>query len=376
MRDWLEHVAPLQSVLARHGFDRDDPRSSLAQSPLKLEHSRPYRLLLATPILAGAAAGITGAPWPVFVLVIVAATIAMPLYYLRPSWRIEIRLDSVRCAQAAAVVKLPWRVLDQTGTPLIDSWDRRMVLPIKPDAVAELELWRDGLRCSQGSLVQTRQAKVLDAAKVAIKGAYGIDPDELASFVLWLASILAPDAGSDPSERMATGESPELSLSEHGKGSPRWMTLDLSRLELPAACCGCGQTGFEWRQIEAVNLWLFALTATQYRSSIYMSVPVCNRCWRLHKKWKWALAGIAGIVGGVAALLMALTGGVTNVIVVLLIIASGFVVFGLFGFAIGESTRRPAKIASYSKRKSTVRVFFRNDSYRESASALQRAGVE
>jgi hypothetical protein len=279
-----------------------------------------------------------------------------------------LREDGVEFRERRRVVRCPWALFNAPGNPF---WGEmgEMILPVSTSAVPYVELLEHGIVLAQGAQVRRGTVRFPSGDRVVLTGSYEIESTVLGGLLLHLGRTL----GTKPLEGWAPPEAfPAEAPAGAGATADGWISLRLTNLSFPPACCGCGQTPDKTLPVIAhgANHHLIALLSLGHVHAGYlaMSLPVCKACLQDNRRRGWRLRCWSVAAGLLFAVLVSFSLYPVLDEVGRVAIFIPACIFGpLLGFGLGEILvdRRcsPVTGARYSKRRNNVRLRFRNQDY-------------
>jgi hypothetical protein len=237
----------------------------------------------------------------------------------------------------------------------------------------------------QGVQLKTPLLRFQNGREAVLLPQFGAPAEEVGRLLLHLGRALGHrlPAESVPAEAYPSPDTAESALCSDQKNG--WITVSLTALKFPRACCNCGvSTDQMWslwagsRQVEGLG------GLTHYHEKITVHVPICGPCLREVKlrKGHGRLVGAGiGLAVAVVGTLLVLPWRPADLVHVFLFGALAAFLVTLAGFLIGAvaaNRRLPVRAARYSGSKNTVALWFRRPAYADAVRALmqdQRAPV-
>jgi hypothetical protein len=364
---------PVEAVIPNYADLLQRPHDTLAGQEVRIGPAPRYGIALFATLLAPVvplfflrswdwqAAGIAWAVGAAFGV----------LLLLAPGTSLVLRKDGVEFRERNRVVWCPWALFDAPGNPFT-SEGGALSLPVAARAVPYVELRKDDLPVAHGMQIKRGTFRFPSADRVVLTGSYEIDAQALGGLLLRLGRTL----GTKPLEGWAPPEAFPAEAPAAGAvaGPDGWVTLRLTNLSFPPACCLCGQPTPKTLLVIAHGPahWLIALLSLGHVHAGYLevSVPFCADC-KAESDRRWWRTALLSTAGGLALGVLVALGlypvldDVGRVAVFIPACLFGPLVGGGIGVLTADWRCPPVRGARYSKRRNTVRLRFRNPEYAE-----------
>lgn len=281
--------------------------------------------------------------------------------------RLGIHPEGVEVRHFDRAIWCPWALFNTEGAPFVpetDSPRMGLVVPINPEAIPFLELRRHDATVAYGAQATGPQLLLNGRGEAVLPGRYELAARDLGELLLQLGRRLGRELpkGAPPREAYAAPRDEALA-SAPGPGG--WITVPLSQVAFPSACCACGQdTDTTLPLIIQTGAGRVAGALVSEARRFELAVPLCDDCRRRYREGQQR-GGIVGMALGAlagAALVRFLAGDVLGQIVPLV---GGLTGGALIGYMLGIilGVRRPLDIGGYSPTRNTISLRFRNPDY-------------
>lgn len=225
--------------------------------------------------------------------------------------------EGVRFIYRNCEISCPWSLFAAQGEPIHDGMF--LVLPTSADAIDDVELRQHGQVLQSGSGVQWDAFTFLGDTQLKLRNTLQLAPPTLGMLLQELAFattqvqtvVATAPVGTPATTRppVSALEAPahwtkdlNLGVVENG----RTITLPVTRLQFPPACCCCDKPTGEQARIGARGRYFFFRT----RSFLDFNIPCCRKC-RLRetiKAWAGGLIGLGVVLVGAFAIVVAIMG--------------------------------------------------------------------
>jgi hypothetical protein len=272
----------------------------------------------------------------------------------------------------------PWAVFNTPGQPYSPGYGR-VVLPVARAAAGLVVARRHESILAEGNHVDTPQLRFRSANEALLRALYVVNAAELGKVILHLGRILGQaEPGRKPPADYSAVEiaEPEPVVVEHGG----WITVRITRLQFPSACCDCGTTTTARQKVRCFEPFfgLGRLLNPMGRESVHLWIPVCHACQtenhRRERRAAWyaqSLVLVAIVLTFVLVVLMP-----ANPFFGLLFVATVLLAPGLgltVGYRIGQARGMPVQLRNYAPEKGTIALRFRNAHFGERLVETMRA---
>jgi hypothetical protein len=298
-----------------------------------------------------------------------AASIYVMLRWVRGG-EVTLRENEVELSYRGTVVVCPWALFHTAGQPFNPDPDR-IVLPVVAAAVPLVQARRDGDVVAEGLRVNTPQLWFRSPGEMALRALYEVNALELGKVLLHLGRILGTAAvGTTPALDFPVTETAEPGPARADRGG--WLTVSLTRLTFPPACCQCGAATRGRQKFLAAEAFfdLSRLAHPTRSASVPVWVPVCYACQTANNQ-KLNRAILNGLGAGVVLIFVAAfalllwPANLLLVLVFALSVVLGPLLGTLVFYQLGKERVMPVEVGSYSPRRGTVAIRFRRQEYSE-----------
>ncbi len=293
-----------------------------------------------------------------------------------------LRSEGVDICYRDTVVFCPWAAFNVEGRAFVpggDSPSAGLTLPLATEALAFVELRRDGTPIAHGAEVKAVQWYVIGVDTVVLPARYEVKAGELGELLLMLGRRLGREMpkGLPPPEAYPRAGRDDLALAPDGNG---WIAVHLTRLAFPPRCCDCGERTQRTKNFtldaRGDKLMGLFLPASQ---PLELAVPVCDDCQRRMRddQHRGSLRGMqfGSLLFCLLAMLLAWNGGWRDRSLLLVVALAALSVGGIVGFLLGSLASRhsPVEMKGYSPSRGTLQVRFRHPEYAAQVLAAMRS---
>jgi hypothetical protein len=314
----------------------------------------------------------------VFMAVLPAAGMSLMVRWVRGGEMI-LRENAVELKYRGTVVVCPWAVFRMAGQPFSPAPDR-IVLPVVAAAVPLVQASRDGDVVAEGMRVASQQLWFRSPGEAVLRALYEVNALELGKVLLYLGRILGSDtpAAGRALDFPLTEVIEEVPARSHSGG---WLTVSLTRLVFPPACCQCGAATRGRQKFMASESFfsLGRLTHPTRNETVPVWVPVCYACQTANNR-KLNRAVLNGLGAGAVLIFVAATAlflWPANLLLVLAFILSvllGPLLGTLIFYQLSKKRVMPVQLADYSPRRGTVCMRFRRAEYGQQVLSTMEGG--
>lgn len=361
---------PLDRVLPDLDQLLDDPHAYLSEAPLAFGPRRMYGLafLFALPgIILLALCLVDGKPDGERISMGIGFLLGASVWFgwslLMRGHELVLYPDGIEVIYRDTTVWAPWALFHVEGRPFVPDSDTGLTVPVNPKMVPYVQLRRDNLVLAWGMQVKGPQWFFTGRDEVALPARYEIAAGDVGELLLVLGHRLGSEA-----PRITLPPEAEIAPPKQPPPDPTgWITLPLTRLQLPPCCARCTGPRDDTLQVQvyARGDWILGLLLGGMRA-VAVSVPVCEPC----KEYIVQGQRVGGVIGlglgaGVGTALgvglgLWLTEGQS--LAVWLGAFIGFFFGSLVGSTLGMwvSGRMPIRVRHYSPSRGLVAVRFEN----------------
>ena len=356
----------------------DDPHAYLSEAPLAIGPLSVHRLgmLFAIPgiVLLGWAIWL-GNPCDERVLLGTGLLIGSSVWFY---WSLRLRghelvcyPDGVELVYLNTSIWAPWALFHhgegevRPFVPPSDSPAAGLTLPINPEALPYVELRRNGVAVAWGRQAVGPQWQYTANDEVVLPARYQIAAEDIGELLLVLGNRLGKELPRTPVVKpLEEIDVPPVVTQDAGG----WITLPLTRLQLPPCCARCGgpqDVILGLRVLASGDRLMLWLGVSSFRH-IELRVPMCEDCKAVIESQQNRATSLGLILGAVLGLgvglgLAAWLGEGKEVLLALGGFA-GLVMGLLIGSSLAAvlSRQLPVRIRSYSPARGLVTVRFEN----------------
>jgi hypothetical protein len=365
---------PLDRVLPDLDDLLTDPHAYLSEASLAIGSRRMYKLagLFALP---GAAlllsCVIEGKPDPERLVMgigfLLGASVWLFWTLMLRGHELVLHPDGIEVIYRGTIIWAPWALFHVEGRPFVpqsDSPGAGLILPIDPKMVPHVQLRSDGMAIAWGRAVSGPQWYFTGSDEIVLPARYEIQAQDIGELLLVLGHRLGETAPktTPPPEAEIVPDHTIPALDPSG-----WMTLPLTRLQLPPCCARCGGPRDDTLRVQVLARgdWVLGILIGGPRA-IELPVPVCEPCKEFINQ-KQRNGGSLGLAVGAALGTAVGVGlgvwlGEGRDLALLLGLFFGFFLGSFTGSMLGLTMSRklPIRLRNYSPSRGLVSVRFEN----------------
>lgn len=288
--------------------------------------------------------------------------IGLGVWYGRPE--IVLREKGVTIHDGHSLVFCPWELFNAPGTPFgRPGIPEQVLVPVAPHVVPLIELRIEGRQLGYEFRHGVRHLLTITKPnEIRLSGWYAVSLVEVGTLFLHLGRSLAPQESEQPESDSVASTSADLSAACLQPEKGDWITVSLTQLEFPEACCRCcapTDTVVTYH-LEPRWSWLWSII-THVHEHLEVPLPVCERCHANDRRRRWCgiLTGLA--VGSLLVIIPAAINGEDIRAHLFSFVSVGALLGGFLGWLIMD--RPPVSVRRYSARQGSVTIRFRNHAY-------------